>query len=121
MTAQTRRALFGDFPMAQALVCFDGSSQALIGFASYSFLWPASGATHTLFVKELFVAESHRGKGLGTLLFEQILQIANSREDCSRVEWTADRNNPTATRFYTAQGFKEDEGKVYYRWSKPEQ
>lgn len=36
---QVQDALFGDPPLARALVAWDGESPA--GFAAYSFLWPA--------------------------------------------------------------------------------
>jgi hypothetical protein len=38
---QVRDALFGDPPLARALLAWDG--EALAGLASYSFLWPAAG------------------------------------------------------------------------------
>ncbi|MGY4771138.1 hypothetical protein ACXC9Q_29880 [Kribbella sp. CWNU-51] len=49
---QTHDALFGDLPAANSLLAFDG--QKVVGFAAYSFLWPAVGLTRSLYLKELF-------------------------------------------------------------------
>ena len=55
--AQVRGVLFGDPPLARALVAWD--DQAPVGFAAYSFLWPAAGLTASLYLKELYVAEAY--------------------------------------------------------------
>ncbi|WP_405584988.1 GNAT family N-acetyltransferase [Streptomyces sp. NBC_01190] len=34
---------------------------------------------------------------------------------CSRIEWTADTNNPAALAFYEALGAEPRDGKVFYR------
>lgn len=113
---QAHDALFGDPPMAEALLAVDGDGE-LVGMAAYSYVWPAAGATHALFLKELFVTEAHRRHGLAARLMAEIQRIARSRPACSRVEWTADRSNPAALAFYDALGHATHEGKVHYRWS----
>jgi hypothetical protein len=56
---QIRAMVFGDHAAAYVLVAYaDGQ---LVGFASYSFLWPAVGLTQSLYLKELFVGEDQRG------------------------------------------------------------
>lgn len=56
--AQVLAALSGRPPMASVLLARDGD--ALAGFASYSFLWPAAGLTASLYLKEMYVA-GHTG------------------------------------------------------------
>jgi GNAT superfamily N-acetyltransferase len=107
-----REALFSNPPVAYALVAWQG--EQLIGFASYSFLWPAAGSTRSLYLKELYVGEAFRGKGVGRLLMGGLRQVA-SEHDCSRVEWTADDDNPGAARFYEALGYPPNPSKVFYR------
>lgn len=41
--------------------------------------------------------------------------VAAARPGCSRVEWTADRDNDTALAFYRALGHEELTSKVMYR------
>jgi ribosomal protein S18 acetylase RimI-like enzyme len=53
--------------------------------------------------------------GVGSRMMTEIVSIAAARPGCSRVEWTADRDNATARSFYRALGYREFEGKVMYR------
>jgi ribosomal protein S18 acetylase RimI-like enzyme len=109
---QINESLFADPPSAYCLLAWD--SGRLVGFAAYSFLWPAVGLTRSLYLKELYVAETARQKGVGRLLVQRLYEIAVQNE-CSRVEWTADRDNPAAQRFYAKLGVPVKESKLFYR------
>jgi len=109
---QINEALFGDPPSAYALLAWDDGQIA--GFASYSYLWPAVGLTRSLYLKELYVIETARRKGIGKLLMQRLCDIA-AEYDCSRVEWTTDRDNPDAQRFYADLGIPVRESKLFYR------
>jgi ribosomal protein S18 acetylase RimI-like enzyme len=109
---QINSALFADPPLACALLACDGPS--LAGMAAYSFLWPAARATKSLYLKELYVPASCRGRGVGTLLMTHILKVA-ADNDCSRVEWTTDRENTAAQRFYEQLGLTMLPTKLFYR------
>jgi GNAT superfamily N-acetyltransferase len=109
---QIREALFGDLPAAYALLAADGG--AAIGFAAYSFLWPAVGLTRSLYLKELYVTEGRRRGGVGRQMMATLLAVAREH-DCSRVEWTTDRDNPGAQAFYETFGLKPKDSKVFYR------
>jgi hypothetical protein len=65
--ARVRDVLFGDPPLARALVAWDGEAPA--GFAAYSFLWPAVGLTASLYLKELYVAEALGARPLTSKIF----------------------------------------------------
>lgn len=110
--AQVRAALFTDPPLARALLAWDGP--VLAGFASYSYLWPATGLTASLYLKELYVAQAYRRAGAGKLLMDGLYKIAAS-QGCSRVEWTTDTGNPGARAFYAALGAKPLTSKIFYR------
>jgi GNAT superfamily N-acetyltransferase len=109
---QVGHALFGDPPLAYAVLAWGGTT--LVGFASYSFLWPASGLTTSLYLKELYVSTQYRRTGAGKLLMERLYKIAADR-GCSRVEWTTDTDNPGAQAFYEALGAKPKTSKIFYR------
>jgi GNAT superfamily N-acetyltransferase len=109
---QVSEALFGATPYARAILAWDEGD--LIGFASYSFMWPAVRLTRSLFLKELYVADRARGSGIGKLLMGHVYEIA-IRHDCSRVEWTTDTENADARRFYAGLGVPVHESKLYYR------
>ena len=110
---QVEAALFGAPPLASAVLAFaDGEA---VGLAAYSFLWPAAGSTHSLFLKELYVRPDGRRLGTGTRLMQEIRSIAAARPACSRIEWMTDRDNEDARAFYQRLGFEEFAGKVNYR------
>lgn len=107
-----RDALFGEHPSAHVLLAFDDDRP--VGLASYSFLWPAAGVTHSLFLKELYVSEASRKNGVGRLIMSELCRIAQDK-GCSRVEWHADADNPIATNFYATLGVPTNSSKLYYR------
>jgi len=57
-------------------------------------------------VPMLVVAEDHRRAGVGTLLLEEVRNIA-SDNDASQIELVATRGNVTAREFYRSLGFVE--------------
>lgn len=109
---QIRGALFSARPAATVLLARDGGQ--VFGLASYSLLWPAAGADTSLYLKELYVRESARRRGVAGA-FMSALQDAARKAGCSRVEWTADADNPAALAFYAALGAEPRDGKVFYR------
>ncbi|MDT0381451.1 GNAT family N-acetyltransferase [Streptomyces sp. DSM 42041] len=112
---QVRAALFGDRPAATVLLAREG--EQVLGMASFTFLWPASGAESSLYLKELYVREGARRRGIARALMDALRDEATDA-GCSRVEWTADRDNPTALAFYEALGAEENRGKVFFRSEK---
>ncbi|MDJ0345224.1 GNAT family N-acetyltransferase [Streptomyces sp. H10-C2] len=113
LVAQVHNALFGERPMATVLLASDG--EQVVGLASYTFLWPAAGADASLYLKEMFVLESARRRGVAGAFMAALRSVAEEA-GCSRVEWTADRDNPPALAFYEAFGAERRDGKVFYRW-----
>ncbi|WP_082122277.1 MULTISPECIES: GNAT family N-acetyltransferase [Frankia] len=110
--AQIKKLVFGTPPAAQVLLAHNNGH--LIGMAAYSYLWPAAGVTHSLFLKELYVVEAARRKGVGRLLMNRLHEIAVA-QNCSRVEWMTDMTNIAARRFYEACGFAIHEGKLFFQ------
>jgi GNAT superfamily N-acetyltransferase len=90
------------------------AGEQLVGMAAYSFLWPAAGVTCSLYLKELYVAEEFRSKGIGALLMWRLRQVA-VEHGCSRVEWTADQGNAFAEAFYEQLRMSKNQEKIFYR------
>lgn len=109
---QINEAIFSDSPSAYAILAW--GDESLIGFASYSFLWPAVGLTRSLYLKELYIAEKARRRGIGKLLMRRLYEIA-IQQDCSRVEWTTDQDNVDAQQFYAELGVAVNRSKLFYR------
>ncbi|RCG17791.1 GNAT family N-acetyltransferase [Sphaerisporangium album] len=111
-TRMINRLLFGDRPIAWVLLARDGGR--VVGMASYSFHWPAAGAEHSMFLKELYVRVSDRRRGVAGVLMECLYEIARV-EGCGRVEWQTEVANLDAQAFYESLAGKIHDGKVFYR------
>ena len=109
---QINEVVFGRPPTACALLARDGRQVA--GLAAYSFLWPAVGATRSLYLKELYVPDAYRRQGIGRLLLRAVFETAAGL-GCSRVEWTTDADNTGAQTFYARLGLPNHPVKVFYR------
>ncbi|GAA1213484.1 cyclophane-containing RiPP N-acetyltransferase HaaN [Streptomyces rhizosphaericus] len=112
--AQVGEALFGAPAVASALLAEDGTG-GIAGLAAYSFLWPAAGSSHSLFLKELYVRDTLRRQGIGAQLMDKLRTVAAARPGCSRIEWMTDQDNPGARAFYESLGPTECDRKVIYR------
>lgn len=110
--AQVTRLVFSAQPAAYVLLARD--SGQLVGMAAYSFLWPAAGVTQSLFLKELYVSEAARRRGVGRALMDRLNAIA-AEQECSRVEWMTETENVEARAFYEATGAAVHDGKVFFR------
>jgi GNAT superfamily N-acetyltransferase len=110
--ANMRRYLFGPAPSAYLLVAV--SDATVVGIAAYSYLWPAGGTTRSVYLKDLFVAATHRRTGAGRLLFTALVDKARS-EGCTRLDWTADLPNKEAQAFYASLGLTPNPTKLPYR------
>ena len=109
---RVRAALFANPPSGHALLAWDGS--VLAGFAGYSFIWPSSALTTSLYLKELYVAAAYRRSGAGRLLMDRLGEIAVVR-GCTRIEWTTDAGNLAAQSFYESLGAGPLPTKLFYR------
>jgi GNAT superfamily N-acetyltransferase len=109
---QISSVLFADPPLAYALLARADSD--LVGFAAYSFLWPAIQTTKSLYLKELYVAKSYRHLGVGKMLIERTFKVA-VESGCSRAEWTTDKENTQAQEFYASLGLANIHAKIFYR------
>lgn len=109
--ADIDRALFGDHPKAFALIAeWDG---APCGFALYFFNFSTFAGRHGVYLEDLFVPESHRGRGVGKALLARLARIA-ADNDCARLEWSVLDWNAPSIAFYRSLGAAPmDEWTVY--------
>ena len=96
-----REALFSDPPRAYSIVAWNEGD--VVGVSSYSFLWPAEDMTTSLYLKELYVATSHRNQGVGRLLVSKTCEIAREQQ-CTRVELATELSNRVAQGVYARLG-----------------
>ena len=75
----------------------------VVGFAFYFFNYSTWQGRPGLYLEDLFVRPSHRGKGIGKALLVHLARIA-VRENCGRFVWQVLDWNEPAIRFYEALG-----------------
>ena len=78
--------LFGERPAAEVLLAFEGKSP--VGFAVYFYNFSTWLGRPGLYLEDLFVRPSLRGKGYGRALLERLALIAQER-GCGRMDWSS--------------------------------
>ncbi|HYC99690.1 MAG TPA: GNAT family N-acetyltransferase [Phycisphaerales bacterium] len=105
--ASMLRALFpvggGGPPAAEALIGeIDGRPEGLALFFMNFSTWVGQQG---VYLEDLFVRPSARGKGLGKALFLEVARISSSR-GCTRMDWAVLNWNTSAIEFYKSLGAK---------------
>ncbi len=91
-------SLLGSGRHMSCLMAYDGAQP--VGFATWALTFPA-GAGVALYMKEIFVTDAARGRGVGRALLAGLVSIAED-EDCTRFDWQTDGDNRGARAFYAA-------------------
>ncbi len=93
-------ALFGERPAAEAVIAEDGET---LGFALFFHNFSTWQGKRGLYLEDLYVTPSARGRGLGKALLRHLAGLAVER-DCARFEWSVLDWNADAIAFYRAMG-----------------
>ena len=96
-----RNALFGQRPLAEAIIAEDGGEP--VGFALFFPYFSPFPGVPGLFMELLYVVSERRGQGLGRALFQEVARIAVER-GADRLEWGVLKENVPAIGFYTRFG-----------------
>ena len=110
--ADIDRALFSEHPKVHALIA-EWNGEA-VGFAVYFFNFSTWTGKHGLYLEDLFVRESVRGRGVGKALLVRLAAIA-LENDCARFEWSVLDWNEPAIGFYKSLGAKPMNDWTVYR------
>ena len=106
-----RRHLFGARPHAEVLIAEAGDET--VGFALYFHNYSTFLGKPGIYLEDLFVRTSHRGRGYGRALLSKLASIALERS-CGRLEWSVLDWNEPAIGFYKKLGAGPmDEWTVY--------
>lgn len=112
-----QQTIFSNQPFAHVLLAED--NQDKIGFALYGFRYSSFIGQPSIWLDDLFVKPAMRSKGAGTLLMQNLQQIAK-QNNCSHLSWTADARNIRGLSFYQRLGAKVIEQKgdrCFLNWS----
>jgi GNAT superfamily N-acetyltransferase len=98
---RVRRDLFGPRPYAEVVfACLDGEP---MGFALFFHNYSTFVGKPGIYLEDLFVRPSARGKGLGKALLVWLAAEA-VRRDCGRLEWSVLDWNEPSIQFYKSLG-----------------
>lgn len=75
----------------------------LAGYACLYWTFSSLSATEVVLMNDLFVAEEHRGRGVGRALIDASRNVARER-GATHLEWATAPDNETAQRLYDATG-----------------
>ena len=104
-------------PDFYALVAKDSEkAPGLLGMLVYYIIPFTFRARPTLFIKELYVAESGRGLGIGEALMRAAAKAAVAL-DCAAIKWQVAEWNTSARQFYERLGGRPDHVWVDYALS----
>jgi GNAT superfamily N-acetyltransferase len=100
-TESLSEALFCERPNAHALVAeFEGK---LVGMATYYAIFSSFIARPGLWMDDLFVYESYRGRGIGEALLRELCRVAKAG-NCARLDWVVSAANEQGLKFYSRIG-----------------
>ncbi|MGI4842249.1 MAG: GNAT family N-acetyltransferase [Janthinobacterium lividum] len=93
--------LFGSRPSCEAIMGEEDGE--VVCFALFFHNFSTFLTRKGLYLEDLYVLQSHRGKGYGTKMLTRLAQIAVER-NCGRFEWSVLDWNEPAIRFYQQMG-----------------
>lgn len=93
--------LFGTRPACEAIVGEENGE--VVAFALFFHNFSTFLTKKGLYLEDLYVRQSHRGKGYGSQLLSALAQIAVERH-CGRFEWSVLDWNEPAIGFYKTMG-----------------
>lgn len=99
--ASIREELFGERPVAEAVIAYDGDEP--VGFALFFHNFSTFVGRRGLYLEDLFVKPEARGKGVGRRLLNHLASLAKER-GCGRMEWAVLDWNEPAIKFYRSLG-----------------
>jgi GNAT superfamily N-acetyltransferase len=107
-----RATMFGARSYAEAVLAEEDGKA--VGFALFFHNYSTFLAQPGLYLEDLYVHESHRGKGIGKALLVHLAQIAVER-NCGRLEWAVLDWNVDAIGFYEKLGARPNSDWTVYR------
>jgi GNAT superfamily N-acetyltransferase len=93
--------LFGTRPACEAIVGEENGE--VVAFALFFHNFSTFLTRKGLYLEDLYVRQSHRGKGYGSQLLARLAQLAVER-NCGRFEWSVLDWNEPAIGFYKTMG-----------------
>ncbi len=107
-----RRNLFGPTPYAEVIFACEGDTE--VGFALFFHNFSTFLGRPGIYLEDLFVDPTHRGKGYGKALLTHLAGLAVER-GCGRLDWAVLDWNAPAIDFYKSLGAVQMEDWLTFR------
>lgn len=107
-----REAIFGAEAFVQALVAFD--NETCVGYALFFPVFKSFRGERSMFLEDLYVSPTMRGKGLGFAMLKEVAKTAKE-QDFVRMDWQALKWNDPAINFYKNLGAESDDENFDFR------
>ena len=109
--ASLRRDLFGPRPYAEVLMGrLDGRA---VGYALFFHSYSTFLARPGIYLEDVYVRQSSRGRGVGKALLRGVARVARDR-GCGRIEWSVlDWNKPSIDFYLSLGAVPMDEWTMY--------
>ena len=105
---------FGERPRFECWLAFAEGEPEAAGYAFFFETYSSFLARPTLYLEDIFVLPSHRGRGLGSALLRLCVRLARER-GCGRMEWSCLDWNRRAQCVYEGMGARHLKEWYYYR------
>lgn len=112
-----RQSLFANDSAAKALIA-ENEAGDVVAYVIYFFSYSTWLAKNGLFLEDLYVKESERGKGIGKTLLAYLAKVALEK-GCGRFEWNVLDWNQPAIDVYESIGAKPQSEWTTYRLTGP--
>ena len=108
------RAFFSRFlaPSVDGMLLGAWRGEELVGYACLYWHFTSLVPAETVLLNDLFVAEPHRGGGVGRVLIEASAEVARKR-GAHHLEWATQPDNEAAQRLYDRTGAERSEWVEY--------
>jgi ribosomal protein S18 acetylase RimI-like enzyme len=113
LTAESLRSVCFDQPRRVHLIVAEAEN-TIVGYATCMVQFSPWAARDYLFLDDLYVSDSMRGRGVGSLLMRQVGEVAI--ELGIEVRWHIETENRSAQKFYRGLGAEVRERLIAY-WS----
>lgn len=101
-------------PTAEVLFAISG--EKVLGLATCFVNFSTFQVKPYLYIHDICVWKEHRGKGVGKMLMEKLIAIAEERKYC-KITLEVREDNAVAQSLYKSLGFKDSESKMLF-WTK---
>ena len=106
------RVIFGADAFVQALVAFTGES--CVGYALFFPIFKSFRGERSIFLEDLYVSPTMRGKGLGLAMLKAVARAAKE-QGFVRMDWQALKWNEPAINFYKNLDAESDDENLDFR------